>query len=179
MFKFSIRHLVSLAFGVPIFFLLARFLSVPLYDNAGITLAYAVLALYAIIYGPIIGLLIGIIGHILVDLTLFMGPSWSWIIVGALVGFSHGLIFKPGFIDDGVFKKPEIMRFMIGSAVIHMVSWTIIAPILDLVFSSAPAGRAFIQGIVAGLSNSVTTAIFGTVIIFIYMKITAKSNKTS
>ena len=175
MFRFSVKHIFAVIIGVPIFFLLSRFLSIPLYENAMLTLAYAFLGFFAVIYGPVVGFTVGFIGYILYNFTLFLPLSWSWIFLSAFVGFTTGVIFKPRFIEAGIFNKENIIRFITGSLIIHAGVWFIIAPILDIAFYDFSVKIAFLQGLIAGFCNFGLTAVIGTVLIYGYAKIRFKS----
>lgn len=175
MFKISLRHLLAVAIGAPIFFLLGRFLSIPIFDNTFFTLSYAVLSFFAVVYGPIVGLLIGLIGHLLIDVTLLMIYP-SWILTSAAVGFVFGVIVKSDTVERGEFGKDAAIRFIIASLIIHMISWGMIAPILAIIIDSAPVGRAFAPGFIAGAGNFVQTAVIGTGLIFLYSKSRPKPN---
>ena len=176
-FTFSINHIIAITIGAPTFFLLDRFFSIPLLDGASLTLAYAALGLFAIAYGPIVGLLIGLIGHILVDITLLLGLSWSWIITSATVGVAYGFLLDPKMIKKSGFGSANVVRFIIGGLIIHMVLWGIIAPLLDVIFYSLPVNRSFAQGIVAGACNFALTSVVGTAFIFAYTKTRTKLKK--
>ena len=64
--KMSIKTVVAVGIGAALFFVLARFVSIPSgIPNTSICLQYAVLALFAILYGPVAGGLIGFIGQFL------------------------------------------------------------------------------------------------------------------
>jgi energy-coupling factor transport system substrate-specific component len=175
MFNFSVKHLVATAIGAAIFFLLARFLSFPVFANTFLSLQYAVLGFFAAVFGPIAGLLIGLIGHFLTDLTFGWGLWWSWIITSAVVGFASGFILKPGSVEEGEFGVKEAVRFIIGSLVVHAVSWGLIAPVLDILIYAEPANKVFTQGIISGTGNFVLTAVVGTALIFGYSKTRTKS----
>jgi energy-coupling factor transport system substrate-specific component len=60
---FSVRTVVAIGIGAAIFFVLMRFVAIPSgIPNSTFNLAYGILALFAAIFGPIAGLLIGLIG---------------------------------------------------------------------------------------------------------------------
>ena len=175
MFKFSVKHLVATAIGAAIFFLLARFLSFPVFANTFLTLQYAVLGFFAAVFGPIVGLLIGLIGHFFTDLTFGWGLWWSWIITSGVVGCASGFILKAGSVEEGEFGGKGAVRFIVGSLIVHAVSWGLIAPVLDIIIYAQPANRVFTQGIIAGAGNFVLTAIVGTALILAYVKTRTKS----
>jgi len=173
--KFTAKQIVATAIGAALFFVLARFLSIPIFANTYISLQYAVLGFFAAIFGPLSGLLIGLIGHALSDLTSY-GAWWSWIITSALVGFAFGFLLKGIKIEEGEFGKRGAVRFIIGSVIIHAIGWIVIAPVLDILIYGEPANKVFVQGLAAGLANMVTTAVVGTILLFGYSKTRTKSN---
>ena len=88
----SIKPVVAVGIGAALFFVLGRFVAIPSpVPNTNISLQYAVLALLAAMYGPVVGGLIGFIGHTLIDLSWGGSPWWSWVIASAFVGVVVGL----------------------------------------------------------------------------------------
>ena len=80
--KLSVKTVVAIGIGATLFFVLGK-VSIPTpVPNTYISLQYAVQAVFAALFGPIAGLLIGFIGHTLIDATNY-GPWWSWIIASA------------------------------------------------------------------------------------------------
>ena len=55
--------------------------------------------------------------------------------------------------------------FQIGA---HIIAWGLIAPVLDIVMYAEPANKVFLQGLVGGVANIVTTAIIGTLLCIAY-----------
>ncbi|MCL2719312.1 MAG: ECF-type riboflavin transporter substrate-binding protein [Lachnospiraceae bacterium] len=172
---FTIKQIVGTAIGVALFFLLARFLSIPVFANTTLTLQYAVLGFFAAVFGPVCGVLIGLIGHALTDLSFGWGIWWSWVIASAAVGLLAGFIIKTGKIEEGEFGKSDIIRFIIGSLIVHAIAWGVIAPVLDILIYAEPANKVFTQGLIAGAGNFVMTAIVGTLLLLGYAKTRVKS----
>ena len=179
MTKISVKTVVAIGIGTAIFFLLARFVSIPVFANTNITFQYAVLGFFAVVFGPIAGLLIGLIGHVLTDLAFGYGLWWSWIIVSALIGLGSGFIFRNHKIEEGVFGKGDIIRFVIGTVIIHLVGWGLIAPVLDILIYAEPANKVFVQGLIAAASNIVTTAIVGSLLLYAYSKTRTRTGSLS
>ncbi len=165
--KFTVKTIVATGIGAAIFFLLARFVSIPIFANTYLSFQYAVLGFFAAVFGPIAGLLIAFIGHALSDFTGY-GLWWSWIITSGIVGFVSGLILKNHKIEEGVFSKKDIVRFVIGSLLIHIVAWTVIAAPLDILIYAEPVAKSFTQGLLAGATNGVITAVIGALLIHFY-----------
>jgi len=173
-FKFSIKQLVATAVGAAIFFLLARFLTVPVFANTYLTLQYAVVGFFAVVFGPICGLLVGLIGHFFADLTGY-GLWWSWIIGSGIVGFLSGFLLKPGKIENGDFAVKDIIVFIVGSLIVHGIAWGVVAPVGDILIYAEPADKVFMQGLIAAVGNFVITAIVGSLLLFGYSKTRTKS----
>ena len=172
--KFTVKHIVATAIGAAIFFLLARFVSIPVFANTYITFQYAITGFFAVVFGPISGLLVALIGHALADLS-WGGVWWSWVIASAFVGLCSGFLVKSGKVEEGEFGKSDALRFIIGSLIIHAVAWGGIAPGLDILIYAEPTDKIIVQGLIAGSSNFVITAIVGTLLLFGYAKTRVKS----
>ena len=61
-----------------------------------------------------------------------------------------------------------MIKFNIAQIVCHIISWGVIAPVLDIFLMKEPADKVFTQGLVAGVSNLVTTAIVGSLLCIAY-----------
>jgi len=166
----SIRTIVAIGIGAALFFVLGRFVSIPSpIPNTTINIQYAVLAVFAIIYGPVAGLLIGLIGHTLIDLS-WGSPWWSWIIASVVFGVLVGLASKKINIDSGKFEIKSIVGFNIVAVIAHLIAWIVVAPVLDILIYAEPVNKVFAQGAFAAASNIVTTCVVGTIILVAYAK---------
>jgi energy-coupling factor transport system substrate-specific component len=174
--KISVSTLVAIGIGAALFFVLGRFASFPIFANTNLNMQYAVLCFLAVLYGPVAGALVGLIGHALIDFTSY-GPWWSWIlssaIVGCLAGFIPGL-FKKFDPESGNFGVQEIIWFNIANIAANGVAWFLIAPTLDIIIYQEPADKVYLQGIIAGTANIVTTLVIGTLLLFAYSKTRTK-----
>ena len=174
--KMSIKTVVAVGIGAALFFVLARFVTIPSgVPNTNISLQYAVLALFAVMYGPVAGGLIGFIGHALCDLSWGGSPWWSWIIASALVGVIIGLVSKKIRLSEGFFGKKEIILFTAVTLIAMVVCWIGVAPVLDILIYAEPADKVFLQGVAAFIINFLTAAIVGGLLMFAYTKTVSKS----
>lgn len=170
----SIKTIVAIGIGSAVFMILGRFASIPTgIPNTEIQTAYAFLALMALIYGPLAGVLIGFIGHTLKDLT-YGTPWFSWIIASAIVGLIIGLAWNKININEGELSKKKIIGFNICQVIANAVAWFLVAPTLDIVIYAEPANKVYLQGIVAGISNMITVGIIGTILLVLYSKTRVK-----
>lgn len=168
--------IVAVGIGAAVFFILGRFLSIPTgIPNTSIETTYPFLALMSVIFGPVVGGLIGLIGHAVKDLLTY-GLWISWVLSSAATGIGYGLVGKRLNIANGVFTNSDKIRFIVGETITNLVAWGVIAPVLDILIYSEPANKVFLQGIVAGLSNSIAVAILGTILIVAYTKTQTPDN---
>ena len=167
----SIQTIVAIGIGAAIFVVLSRFASIPTgIPNTSLETSYAVLALIALLYGPLAGFATGLIGHFLKDVLIFGSPWMSWIIASAMIGLVIGLISKSTNIEDGVFGVKELIKFNVAQIVANIIGWFIIAPTLDVFIYAEPVDKVYLQGIVAGCVNMVTIGILGSLLVTTYAK---------
>ena len=170
--KLSVKTVVAIGIGAALFFVLGKIAIPSPVPNTNISLQYAIQTVFATLFGPIAGLLIGFIGHTLIDATSY-GPWWSWIIASGVVGLIVGFATMKMDINDGIDTK-KIVRFNIAQVVAHLVAWGIVAPILDILIYSEPIEKLFAQGLMAGTANIITTGIVGTLLLVAYAKTVVK-----
>ncbi len=172
----SIKTIVAIGLGTAVYVILSRFASVPTpIPNTNIATCYGFLALIAVIFGPVAGFFVGLLGHALTDLIFYGSPWWSWVIPSSLIGLGVGLLSYRFKIADGEFGTKDIITFNIIQAIANAVAWFLVAPTLDILIYAEPADKVYTQGIVAGISNIVTVAIIGTLLILAYVKTIPKT----
>ncbi|KYG29491.1 ECF-type riboflavin transporter substrate-binding protein [Alkalihalobacillus trypoxylicola] len=179
MFKnlLSIKTIVAIGIGAAVFIILAKFVAIPSpVPNTSIQTAYAFLALMAVVFGPIAGALIGLIGHALNDAITYGSIWWSWVAVSMFVGFLIGLLAKFFSIESGIFNTSKVIRFNIVQIIAQGIGWFLIAPTLDILIYAEPANKVFTQGFVAGISNIITVGVIGTILLLAYAKTRKQDN---
>ena len=160
-----VKTIVAIGVGAALFFVLGRFVSIPSpVPNTNIATQYGLLAFMAVMFGPVAGALIGLIGHALIDFSYGWGIWWSWVIASGVFGLLVGLVSSRVKVAEGEFGKKDILVFNLAQIVAHVVAWIVVAPVLDILMYAEPANKAFLQGVVGGASNIVTTAIIGTLL---------------
>ena len=170
--KLSVKTVVAIGIGAALFFVLGK-VSIPTpVPNTYISLQYAIEAVFAALFGPVAGLLIGFIGHTLIDATSY-GPWWSWIIASACVGLIIGLLTMTMDINEGIDAK-KLIRFNVAQIIAHLIAWGIIAPCLDILIYNEPVEKLFAQGLMAGVANIITTGIVGTLLLVAYAETVVK-----
>lgn len=176
--KFSVKSIVAIGIGAALFFVLGRFVAIPSpVPNVTISIQYGLLAFMATLFGPVVGALIGFIGHFFIDLSAGWGVWWSWVITSGIFGLLVGLGTKKVRLWDGLFGNKDTVRFVLSVIVGHLLCWEFIAPVLDIVIYAEPANKVFIQGLVSAAGNIVTTLVVGSLLCWAYAK--AKPRKGS
>ena len=172
----SVKTVVAIGIGAALMFVLMRFVALPTgIPNVNINLGIAVLAVFAAIFGPIAGLLIGFIGHTLVDLTWGWGVWWTWVIADALYGFAIGLFWKFFKIEEGGFGVRQAVIFNGVQICANLLAWVAIAPTLDILIYQEPSDKVYLQGLVAGGLNIAVVLVLGTLLIIGYSKTRTKA----
>lgn len=167
----SVKTIVAIGIGAAVFVVLGRFIAIPTgIPNTTVEVTYPFLALMSVIFGPVAGGLIGLIGHALKDLLSYGSIWWSWVIVSAFVGIVFGLASKKINIDAGEFGKKQIITFNIYQVVAQALGWFLLAPTLDIVIYAEPANKVFFQGLTAGGLNILAVSILGNLLLVAYAK---------
>ena len=174
--KFGIKEVVATGIGVALFVVLTE-IQVPLVivPNTALQPRMAVLAFLSAVFGPIVGAIVGFLGHALGDALFYGSVWWSWVFPEAVVGCVIGLLSNKFLIKEGGFSGKNIALFNIVQVVANAVAWIVVAPVLDIVIYAEPANKVFAQGALAFLGNIVIIAILGTLLCIGYSKIFAKS----
>ena len=90
--NFSAKTVVVIAIGAALYGIggLPMF-GVPVFANTTLKPAMAVLALFSVLFGPIVGFLVGFIGHWVTDLFAGWGVWLTWVLGSGIVGMVIGL----------------------------------------------------------------------------------------
>lgn len=161
---------VATGIGAALFFVFGRFVAIPTpVPNTTISIQYALLAVFAFLYGPVVAGLMAFIGHWLIDATTY-GPWWSWIVASAVAGIIMGALMLRARAGRGRTTQQTLVTFNVAALLACVVTWGIVAPGLDILIYAEPAGKVFTQGIVAGISNALTTCILGSIIVLAYLR---------
>lgn len=178
--KFGIKEVVATGIGTALFVVLTQ-VQIPMgfIPNTSLQPRAAVLAFLAAVFGPVVGGIVGLLGHALGDAMFYGSIWWSWVFPDAVFGIALGLFAKKFQIKEGGFSGKNIALFNIVQIVANVVAWIVVAPVLDILIYSEPANKVFVQGVFACLGNVIITAILGTLLGVGYTKIGAKSSSLS
>ena len=162
------KRTAVIAGGSVLFFLLGAFVTIPSpIDTVNICVQYGLLAFLAVACGPLTGALVGLLGHIGIDLY-FGELCWSWILASAAFGGLLGVLANVTRLDPASRDKEMLVRFNLCQVAVHVVCWAGIAPVLEILLYAESMDRIFEQGLTAALSNAVTTAIVSSILLAVY-----------
>jgi energy-coupling factor transport system substrate-specific component len=179
-FNFGIKEVVACGIGTALFVALTEVqIPVGFIPNTGMQPRAALLAFLAAVFGPVVGGVVGLLGHALGDALFYGSVWWSWVFPDALFGILMGLSVKQFAIKEGGFHKSAIIRFNLVQIVANVLSWIVLAPVLDIVIYAEPANKVFTQGAVACLTNVIIIGVLGTLLGIAYSKVSGKSSSLS
>ena len=108
----SIKTVVATGIGAALFIIIGTLINIPTpIPNTNLQLQYAVVALFAVVYGPTVGFFSGFIGHALKDALQYGSPWWTWVLVSGLIGLSIGLVAKKIKIEKGQLTEKDLVWF--------------------------------------------------------------------
>jgi len=180
LFKVNTRTIVATGLGAAIFTLLFMYVKVPSpIPETSFQTAYGLSAMFATLFGPIAGALIALIGHALSDAIQYGSPWWSWIIASGVSGFIFGFAFKRTKVEEGEFTGKDILTFNVIQIIGNVISWVVVAPVLDILIYQEPVNLVFTQGITAAIMNSISAGVIGTLLLIAYAATRTKKGSLS
>lgn len=179
-FKFGIKEVVAIGIGTALFVALTEVQIPTPIPNTYLQPRMAVMAFLAAVFGPLVGAVVGILGHALGDAAFYGSVWWSWVFPDGVVGLAVGLFAAKYAIREGGFgTSRNIVLFNAVQVVANALAWILVAPVLDILVYAEPANKVFIQGLGAFAGNIVIIGILGTLLCVGYSAIGAKSSSLS
>lgn len=178
--KYAIRSVVATGIGTALFIVLS-YVSIPVgfIPNTAIQPRVALLAIISAIFGPIVGGAVGLLGHALADATQYGSIWWSWVFPEGIMGVLVGLFVNKYKVEDGGFTVKPIILFNIIQVISNALAWILAAPVLDILIYAEPKNKVFVQGSIAFAVNIVAVGVLGSLLLFAYSKVKARSSSLS
>jgi len=166
-----VKTLVAIGIGSALIFVLRFGLRmVGLYNFDMVVIV--VLSLFAAIFGPLAGLLIGFISS-----TLSLLCHWVWwggVIAFAIFGLAVGLFWKLYRVEEGKFGVKQALIFNGVQIAANILAWGIIHPTLGMLTHIWSASEAYLSGLVYAARCAAAVLILGTPLAFWYSKTRTK-----
>ena len=167
--NFAVKTIVAIGIGAALFFVLSTYIAIPTpIPNLKLSVHYPVIGVMAMLFGPLAGCLMGLIGHFLSDLASGWGVWWSWVAGSAFFGLAMGFVGYKIDLSKGEFGVKGAVIFNVVQIIAHLISWGLIAPGLDILIYNEPVEKIFLQGAVGSVGNILSTAVVGTILCFAY-----------
>ncbi|MEZ8346144.1 ECF-type riboflavin transporter substrate-binding protein [Vibrio splendidus] len=175
--NFSAKTVVVIAIGAALYGIggLPMF-GVPVFANTTLKPAMAVLALFSVLFGPIVGFLVGFIGHWVTDLFAGWGVWLTWVLGSGIVGIVIGLfpMMTKNRLQQGELPMKDFVLFVVLALAGNVVGYGCSA-FLDTILYAEPFTKVFTQLSIIAAGNTVLIAVVG----FLILKSVAKRNKQS
>ncbi|MEZ8152849.1 ECF-type riboflavin transporter substrate-binding protein [Vibrio splendidus] len=175
--NFSAKTVVVIAIGAALYGIggLPMF-GVPVFANTTLKPAMAVLALFSVLFGPIVGFLVGFIGHWVTDLFAGWGVWLTWVLGSGIVGMVIGLfpMMTKNRLQQGDLPMKDFVLFVILALAGNVVGYGC-STFLDTILYAEPFTKVFTQLSIIAAGNTVLIAVVG----FLILKSVAKRNKQS
>ncbi|MEZ9574934.1 ECF-type riboflavin transporter substrate-binding protein [Vibrio sp. 10N.261.52.C11] len=175
--NFSAKTVVVIAIGAALYGIggLPMF-GVPVFANTTLKPAMAVLALFSVLFGPIVGFLVGFIGHWVTDLFAGWGVWLTWVLGSGIVGMVIGLfpMMTKNRLQQGELPMKDFVLFVILALAGNVVGYGCSA-LLDTILYAEPFTKVFTQLSIIAAGNTILIAVVG----FLILKSVAKRNKQS
>ena len=157
----STKTVVAIGIGAALYAALSA-IAVPVGPNTSFRIAIALLPIFGAFFGPTAGFLIGFIGHALNDAFMYGGVWWSWVFLSAMMGLFGGFVCFDKKFDpiNGIYSKLNIILMYVW-ALVGMAVGSLAAFLGDVYLYGEPAGKVYIQIILANLSNLAVIAVIG------------------
>jgi energy-coupling factor transport system substrate-specific component len=175
LFSINRRMLIATAIGAVLFTLLSRYVYFPTPVEGTLFFpSYALLGLFAALFGPISGGLISLSGMIIVGVWL-NNIYISYTIASVICGIIYGFAKKYVHADRGEFGYSGVIAYNITQIAGNLISWGLVAPVLELALNPGrPPAEVFLQGITASLVDILSAEFIGTPLLFAYSVIRKK-----
>ena len=110
--KFGIKEVVATGIGTALFVALTE-VQIPLgfIPNTALQPRAALLAFLAAVFGPVVGGIVGLLGHAIGDALFYGSVWWSWVFPDAVFGIRYsGRTFRCKICDQGRRIREETDR---------------------------------------------------------------------
>lgn len=175
--NFTAKTVVVIAIGAALYGIggLPMF-GIPVFANTTLKPAMAVLALFSVLFGPIVGFLVGFIGHWVTDLFAGWGVWITWVLGSGIVGLVIGLFptLTKHRLEQGQLPNKDIALFGLLALIGNVVGYGCSA-FLDTILYAEPFTKVFTQLTIIATGNSVLITAVG----FFILKSVAKRKNQS
>lgn len=161
-FNFTTKTVVAIGIGAALYGLLGS-ISIPVFTQTALRPAIAILTIFGAMFGPVVGLLSGAIGHIITDLIWGGGTIWwTWVAGSAISGLGMGLVFmKSSFhVNEGRAAKTDLWFLGIVGSLAMAIGYGF-SSVLDIYLYGEPPVKMLAQFLWATGANVIVHLVLG------------------
>lgn len=158
---FSTKQIALYGMGTALFVVVGCVIPIPIPNTtAHIDLGYMVMAVFAYMYGPIAGALVGGLGRFIEDMILYGSiGSPGWLIASILMGFFIGLTFS--HTKKMKNQKVALLFQIIFILIINAILLIGLAPFVSSLWHGVPYILKMPSGISAFVTNCIAIIVIG------------------
>ncbi|MCC4422717.1 ECF-type riboflavin transporter substrate-binding protein [Limosilactobacillus reuteri] len=165
------KTIVAVAVGAALFGVLIDFVSIPVFSNTKLSVAYLIPVYIGALFGPLPAGVVGLVGNFFADLIAGSGFWPEWWIGNFIAAFIIGLLPVYGVhIKDGIFTKKQAFIFGIVTIIGLLISFGFVAPYLNTIFYGGEKAINFAQGWIAVVSDGIVAIIAGIPLLYALAK---------
>lgn len=153
-FSFNTKTIVTISIAAALYGIIGL-AGIPIGPNVQLRPSIIVLTIFAVYFGPIVGLIAGFLGNMLTDLLAGWGIWWTWELASGIFGFFCGMVylFDTFNIRYGKCNKFHI-AFLSITAILGFVAGYAFAGINDIIVMSEPPRKILVQVGIILITNS-------------------------
>ncbi|WP_274364016.1 ECF-type riboflavin transporter substrate-binding protein [Paenibacillus thermotolerans] len=159
--RFSTKMVVAIGIGAALYGVLGMF-GFAVGPNTYFKPALALLTIFGALFGPVVGFLVGFIGHTITDLIAGYGVWWGWVMSSAITGLFMGLVATSAKFNvrRGATTGKQTAYLAI-TGVIGIIVGLIFAGLFDIIVHGEPADKIAVQVVSAAVSNIIVFGVIG------------------
>ena len=149
------------AIGIALFTAVSSLLPIPIPNTfAHIDLGYTIMTIFAYLFGPLSGFLVGGMGRIVTDLVVYgVVPPPGWWIASFAMGGLCGILFKYTKNYSSLVKRTLI--YIIGICLVNVIFLTGLAAFISAIWNGVSYVAMLPTGLWAFLTDSIAMIVLG------------------
>jgi energy-coupling factor transport system substrate-specific component len=174
-FTLNTKAVVTIGIGAALYGVLGMF-GLPIAPSTYIKPAIALLTIFGALFGPVVGFLVGFIGHALTDIIAGWGIWWGWVLSSGIVGLFMGCVYtrKEFSVKHGIMNKSHTIYLAMTGFIGIIISY-IVAGGIDVIFMGEPVDKIVVQVIGAIVANLLVFAVIGIPAVLGFAKLNKKN----
>lgn len=169
-FCFNTKTIVTISIAAALYGIIGL-AGIPIGPNVQLRPSIIVLTIFAVYFGPIVGLIAGFLGNMLTDLLAGWGIWWTWELASGIFGFFCGMVylFDTFNIRYGKCNKFHIV-FLSITAILGFVAGYAFAGINDIIVMGEPPRKILVQVGIILITNSLVFLLLALPIVIGFIK---------